>query len=339
MSLKRSTLVTLISIICNERGNVFVGGGDASTANASGSSESTDSGTTTASSTGDGGAGGGEGSSNSTDQSSSTVNYPEGMDEGLKNHPAFNAFIADGKINYANIMKSYVHQQKMLGKEKMLIPNSDFTEDQWKETFHKLGVPKDIKEYNIKMNIPENIKLDETVFNNFKELAFNKGLLPQQAQEVSDFYHKTIADTVKAQEEASIAAVQAEKENLKKEWGADYEKNLNYADIGLNQFADESIKKYIVDSGLASNTMLQRLFAKVGQSLSAEDNSFNDDTNKDINMSLNDVNDKISKIYTEISKMSKINPDRPAKMKVYHELLSRKMRMSGQDPNQIISAS
>jgi len=331
---------TFISIIGNERGNVFVGDGDAGSSgdNAGANGEAGDA-VSDGGTAGTGGVNEGEGSTNTSNEQKSTVNYPEGMDPSLIDHPALNAFVADDQINYANVLKSYVHQQKMLGKDKIVVPDKDTSEDQWKETFRKLGVPEKLEDYTIENKIPEGVEISEDMFEGFKKLAHEKGILPKQAQEVADYYNQSIANTVKAQLDASRASMAAESEALKSEWGADYERNLNYADQGLSQFADESMRQYFIDSGLAQNPKVQKLFSDIGKSLAKEDGHFNDTTKNDFGMSLDDINDKISGMYKDITEMSKVNTDRPAKVKAYKDLIDKKMRMEGKDPNQIISAN
>ena len=49
--------------------------------------------------------------------------------------------------NMEDLLKSYLHAQKMVGANKIAVPNKIATEDDWKEVFKKLGAPDNPDDY------------------------------------------------------------------------------------------------------------------------------------------------------------------------------------------------
>jgi len=44
------------------------------------------------------------------------VSFPDGLEDDIKNDPSLKVFVdADGKVNYTNVLKSYVHAQRKNG--------------------------------------------------------------------------------------------------------------------------------------------------------------------------------------------------------------------------------
>lgn len=332
-------LTTLTKIIGNQNGNFMgTGGNEGSPGKDSGVNGDKGVGTPSEDTTGSGGTQESKGN-NTPSKQAIKVNYPSGLDETLVGHPAFNSFTdAEGNINYANIMKSYVHQQKLIGGEKMLVPTKNFSEDQWKETFTKLGLPKELDKYDIKNNVPEGMSPNENIFKGFKKAAHEAGILPQQAQKVVDYYNTAIANELKNQNGLSKQKFEADKLALQKEWGGNYEVKLGAAMAGLDHFADANEKKYLMENGYLDDINITKLFAKIGESLQAEDSTFNDNTKSDFGAGIDDVNNEMKELYSQISKIGKGNPDREVKMQRYQSLLNKKIKLQGQDPNQIISA-
>ena len=89
-----------------------------------------------------------------------------------------------------SLAKSYVHAQKLVGAEKIPVPNKYATEKDWDAVYEKLGRPKSADGY--KYQLPEEQKVDETALKNFSAQAHKLGLLPTQAQGVVNFYNEMI---------------------------------------------------------------------------------------------------------------------------------------------------
>ncbi len=235
---------------------------------------------------------GGEGEPGGT-----TVQWPEGFDETLMPHKdsTLKNFINDkGEINHASVLKSYIHAQGIIGKDKITIPDGSFTEDQWTDTFQKLGLP-ELEKYDVKNNLPEGVEANEELFKSVREVAHKAGILPRQLQPLLDHFNNTVGEQFKAQ------ALQAEQENntaneaLKKEWGTAYEKNLKLADEGLKQFASQEELKAFEEAGYFNNPLMKKLFAKVGDALGED--TFDDRTKNSIILTQDQAREEITSYY------------------------------------------
>ena len=149
-----------------------------------------------------------------------------------------------------SLAKSYVHAQRMVGADKIQVPNKFATEDDWKAVYEKLGRPKTAEEY--KFNLPEDQKVDEAALKNFSTQAHKLGLLPGQADGMVKFYNEMIGNEL-AQAD-SIATSQREKAitELKTEWGQAYDQKLQQA----NNVVADVFPKGFMDTNLADGSKL-----------------------------------------------------------------------------------
>jgi hypothetical protein len=265
-----------LTFLANEDGNIgFMGGGSEGGGDNSGSGAGDNSDA--------GGAGGSDGGGNAGDNGSGgpapTFSFPDGVtDEEVlsSGDTVFKNFWKDGKLDQNAVLKSYIHTQRLIGGEKMVIPNNNSSDEQWRDTFHKLGLPADIEGYEVKNNLPEGHQANEKLFNGFKEVAHKAGILPNQAQSVIDYFNQTVAEQVKASNQSYIAEREAEAQALKDKWGQAYDRKLKAAEYGIEQFASEDQIKYFAEMGLMEDPKFTELWAAVGESLS-EDGFAGDD--------------------------------------------------------------
>jgi len=149
-----------------------------------------------------------------------------------------------------SLAKSYVHAQKMVGADKIPVPNKFATDKDWDAVYEKLGRPKTAEEY--KFNLPEDQKVDEAALKNFSTQAHKLGLLPGQADGMVKFYNEMIGNEL-AQAD-SIATSQREKAitELKTEWGQAYDQKLQQA----NNVVAGVFPKGFMDTNLADGSKL-----------------------------------------------------------------------------------
>ena len=149
-----------------------------------------------------------------------------------------------------SLAKSYVHAQKLVGSDKIPVPNKFATDKDWDAVYEKLGRPKTAEEY--KFNLPEDQKVDEAALKNFSTQAHKLGLLPGQADGMVKFYNEMIGNEL-AQAD-SIATSQREKAitELKTEWGQAYDQKLQQA----NNVVANVFPKGFMDTNLEDGTKL-----------------------------------------------------------------------------------
>ena len=149
-----------------------------------------------------------------------------------------------------SLAKSFVHAQKMVGADKIPVPNKFATDKDWDAVYEKLGRPKTAEEY--KFNLPEDQKVDDAALKNFSTQAHKLGLLPGQAEGMVKFYNEMRSTELAAAE--STATGQREKAitELKTEWGQAYDQKLQQA----NNVVANVFPKGFMDTNLEDGTKL-----------------------------------------------------------------------------------
>lgn len=165
------------------------------------------------------------------------------------------------------LVKSYVHAQKLIGADKIPVPSKHATEDDWKNVFHKLGLPEKMEEYSVTVN--ESVLPKETA-EEFKKAAYAAGILPSQAQKISEWMEATNSKYLEDNKAKVQNEFKQELEGLKKEWGQAFDHNVAKARAVVSKFADPETVEYLEKSGLANNIKLVKLLAKAGDLLSED---------------------------------------------------------------------
>ena len=123
------------------------------------------------------------------------------------------------------LAKSYINATRMIGQDKMVVPNKNFTEDQWEEAYIKMGRPESAEKYSLDVK-SDVVSLDEQAIKSFQEQSFKLGLNNEQAKGVLDFYKNNMeAQTQQAKIDAETSQAQAQN-LLRQEWGRDYDSNI-----------------------------------------------------------------------------------------------------------------
>ena len=197
------------------------------------------------------------------------VEFPEGFDDTLKNEGSLKAFVKDGKFNYANVLKSYIHAQKAMGKEKVAIPKESSTEAEWNE-FHKkvFGYSEDLNDY--KLTKDEKSLVDDEFFTKFKKFAHETKIPTSMAQKALSFIENVSKEeqssALKARQEYEAQGV----ENMKKDWGEAYGRKVAAAQRLIKEFGDESLINHLKENNLATDPTLIRFLSGVGEKLFRE---------------------------------------------------------------------
>ena len=172
------------------------------------------------------------------------------------------------------LAKSYVHSQKMLGADKVVVPGKYATPDEWRSFYHKVGLPQEVNDYEV---TSANTDVDEEFFKDYKEASHKAGVLPSQAQEMFNWYLDKASAEVQRQEVEEEQSIENSLKTLQTDWGNAYEVKLNAARNAVNHFGDDGLKDYLDSSGLGNNPNLIKVFSKIGETLS--DDSFKGDSN------------------------------------------------------------
>ena len=196
------------------------------------------------------------------------------------------------------LAKSYINATKMIGQDKLVIPNNNSTDDQWSEVYSKLGRPESADKYAFDIN-SEVVNLDESAINSFAEQSHKLGLNNKQAQGILDFYKNNMEGTAQQSViDTETAQAQAEQQ-LRQEWGRDFDGKVKQA----GALAKANINPEVLDMQLQDGTRIGdhpeiiKGFAKIAGMMSEDKilgtESENVDTIKDIESEISALsNDK-----------------------------------------------
>ena len=142
------------------------------------------------------------------------------------------------------LAKSYVHAQKMVGSDKIPVPNKYATEDDWNAVYEKLGRPKTADGY--KFDLPQDKQVDEVSLKEFSSQAHKLGLLPGQAQGMVKFYNDITAKSLQDADNKALAARETSTKELKQEWGQAFDQKVSQAatlakSVGATELLDANL--------------------------------------------------------------------------------------------------
>jgi len=137
-----------------------------------------------------------------------------------------------------DFVKSYLHSQKLVGLDKIAVPNKHATDEDWKEVYKKLGSPETADAY--KYSLPEDHQVPEDTLKSFSEEAVKLGLLPNQADGIMKYYNGVINQGLNDQNIKAEEARKVSEQELRQEFGPTFDnkitgaKNLATATLGAD---------------------------------------------------------------------------------------------------------
>ena len=169
------------------------------------------------------------------------------------------------------LAKSYVHAQKLVGADKIPVPNKFATEKDWDVVYERLGRPKDASGY--KYDLPEDKQIDEASLKSFSNQAHKLGLLPGQANGIVKFYNDMTSSSL---QEADMIAKTAREDGeieLKKEWGQAYNQKVSdAANLALSVIDKDFFNSNMADgTKLGDHPVILKAFAELANKM-GEDN-------------------------------------------------------------------
>ena len=216
------------------------------------------------------------------------TNFKDLIPEGFKEEKALDNF-----NNMEDFVKSYLHAQKLVGADKIPVPNKHATDEDWNEVFKRLGAPETPDDY--KYNIKDQ-ELDQNQVKEFNKAAHQLGLLPKQAEGLIKFYNEMNGNAAASQEEAAAQTQLQTETELKKEFGPQFAKRLDQAKkLAVNSLGSEFLENTILKDGsrLGDNIKVIKAFSELAEKLS-EDEIIKGDgsdymTAKDIEKEINEL--------------------------------------------------
>jgi len=201
-----------------------------------------------------------------TEQPKVATSWKEAISEEFRKDPNIEKF-----TEIDALAKSYINATKMIGQDKVALPNKNSTEDQWNEVYDKLGRPESADKYalDVKSDV---VPLDDGAVKQFAENAHKLGLSNKQAQGVLEFYKNSMEGTAQQSKvDTETAQVQAEQQ-LRQEWGREFDNNVKKAGALAKANMNSDILDLELKSGIrvGDHPELIKGFAKIASMMSED---------------------------------------------------------------------
>ena len=192
--------------------------------------------------------------------------WKDSISEAYRNDPSIEKF-----TEIDALAKSYINATRMIGQDKIVVPNKNSTEEVWEEAYTKLGRPETPDQYNLKIE-SDVVKMDDSAIKSFAEQSHKLGLNNKQAEGILDFF-KNNMEGIAQQSKIDTETAQAQSEQvLRQEWGRDFDAKVKQA----GAIAKANINPEVLDMTLSNGTRLGdhpeiiKGFAKIASMMSED---------------------------------------------------------------------
>ncbi len=203
----------------------------------------------------DGGGGAGGGSS-----------WRDSLPDDLRSHPSLTDF-----NDVPSLAKSFISTQSMIGMDKVVIPK-DPQDPAWSEVYNKLGRPESPEGYELKRpdGYPEGLDFNDDYANAMSKAAYEAGISKSQLAKLVDastgFYKDKVSEMAVTQQNAFNESIN----NLKSNWGAAFDQNLNIAKNAVKAYATPELVEFLETTGLGNDARVIQLFHNIGKTISED---------------------------------------------------------------------
>ena len=187
-------------------------------------------------------------------------NWRDGLPEDIRNEKSLDAIKSIGAL-----AQSYVHAQKSIGANKVVVPTENSTAEEWAAFYTACGRPDKAEAYTTDgIKLPDGVTLDETQMAAFRKFAFDHGLTQKAFAEAVAFD----VSRVQAAAQAAQAAADAEYENtltkLQQEYGSRADTVVAQCNQTIRTFG---LGKVLREHGLLNNFEVISALAAIGKSI------------------------------------------------------------------------
>lgn len=195
-----------------------------------------------------------------------TTDWTAGLDDTWKGYVG-----VKGWEGPQQMLESYKNLEGHIGvpSERIVkLPGEDAEDGAWDKVYAQMGRPEAANGYEI--NLPEGMDMDEARSGVIREAAFKAGLTPSQLNilaEADAGFMKEVSDNATASSKAAASSADVE---LRKEWGAGYDKNANSVEIAAQEFNMSEDQLSALRTAMGPVEAM-KFMANIGNKVGAED--------------------------------------------------------------------
>ena len=183
---------------------------------------------------------------------------PTTLPDGLGREPSLRNFDSVDKL-----AKSYVHAVKKMGVPPEQVLRVPTDEVSWTDTYNALGRPESPEGYDL-----SGYEDGESDYSGFRKMAHDAGLNQTQSEIILDTLKNEYLNNQEQYDNARESQEVDGLKSLQKDWGPEFNKNLNLAQRVFNRFADKDTLDYIEETGVGNNPNMIKMLARSGEAFS-----------------------------------------------------------------------
>lgn len=164
--------------------------------------------------------------------------------------------------------KSFINAQKMVGAEKMAVPGSWATDEDWDLVYNKLGRPAESSEYEFELGEDAN----EGFTDWFRDAAHKSGLSGRQAAQLAEAYQEYSGGALQQSETQLDQHRDTVETELRQEYGGRYQDKMDAANEMLKEFEAPDMTEMRMADGtsLGDNPEMVRFMVKLSDYIKTE---------------------------------------------------------------------
>lgn len=154
------------------------------------------------------------------------------------------------------------------------VPAKDAPEEEWSAFYNRLGRPEAPDGYTIarREDLPEHLTAaDPERERSFLELMHKAGASAKTVQAAFDWYYDQLVATDAAVRRQRDEGRQRIETQLRRDWGADYDRNVEYARRAADAYASPEFLRRLDETGLGNDPAFLETFARIGRQLGEDD--------------------------------------------------------------------
>ena len=193
-------------------------------------------------------------------------NWMDSISEELRSDPSM-ANIQD----LEGLAKGYVHAQRMVGSDKVVMPGKDASQEELDMFYNKLGRPETGEGYEAPTeNMPE-IPYDKELEKQFFGEAHRIGLNKQQAAALLRWQAQSVEQQIQAQDAGYQSRMQDTEAQLRNEFGNAFDQNLEMAQNVAKEFGGDELMKVLNDTGMGNDPVVIKAFYNIAKVISNDE--------------------------------------------------------------------
>jgi hypothetical protein len=218
-----------------------------------------------------GGQGGGaSAAAGSQGNNTAITDWRSALPEALRGEKAFES-IKGKDLNEAlpELSKQFLHAQRMVCADKVVLPNDKSTPEEIKAFRTKLGVPENPDDYK-DFKLPEGLtadKLDKERLTLWQKEMHEAGIPKSQAERLISKFLSEEHGHGQAQLQAQAKQIENWELQVKQEFGTKLDEKLNFSRWAVKEFGDPELVAVLDSTGLGSHPSVVKLLAKIGEQL------------------------------------------------------------------------